>query len=307
MRILLTGGTGFIGSALTETLLASGNEAIILSRQAQDDRPQCRFVRTLDDIAPTEQLDAVINLAGASLAAHRWTVSYKREIVASRMDITRQILDLLARLNRPPQVLLSASAIGYYGHHGDECVTESSAVTPGFAQRLCSDWESLALQAQQLGVRVCLLRLGVVLDSDGGALAEMAKSFRFGVASWLGSGRQWLSWVHRQDVIRAIQFLLGRDDLQGPFNISSPEPVTGRDFARALQAHHRTLIRAGVPAPVMRLLVGEMAEELLLNGQRVIPERLQVAGFEFTYPHLQSALAAIYAGQTTLRTRSSSG
>lgn len=307
MRILLTGGTGFIGSALTESLLASGSEVMTLSRQVQDDRPQQRFVRSLDDIAATERLDAVINLAGASLAAHRWTAAYKREIVASRMDVTHQILDLLARLHRPPQVLLSASAIGYYGHHGDECLTESSAVTPGFAQTLCSDWESLALQAQQLGVRVCLLRLGVVLDSDGGALTEMAKSFRFGVASWLGSGRQWLSWVHRQDVIRAIQFLLGRDDLQGPFNITSPEPVTGRDFAGALRAHHRTLIRAGVPAPVMRLLVGDMAEELLLNGQRVIPERLQAAGFEFTFSDLQSALTAIYDGQTTLRTRSSSG
>ena len=195
-------------------------------------------------------------------------------------------------------MLLNASAIGYYGHHGDERLTESSAssaVTPGFAQALCSDWEALALQAQQFGVRVCLLRLGVVLDAGGGALAEMAKSFRFGIASWLGSGHQWLSWVHRQDVIRAIQFLLERDDLQGPFNITSPEPVTGRDFARALQAHHRTFIRAGVPAPVMRLLIGEMAGELLLNGQRVLPERLRAAGFDFIHADLESALRAIYA------------
>ncbi len=295
MRVLLTGGTGFIGSALTEALLASGSEVTILSRQARRDRPRCRYIRSLDDIAATGQLDAVINLAGASLAARRWTAAYKREIVASRVDITRQVLDLLARLKRPPAVLLNASAIGYYGHHGDERLTESSAVTPGFAQALCSDWESLALQAQQFGVRVCLLRLGVVLDSDGGALVEMAKSFRFGIASWLGSGRQWLSWVHRQDVVRAIQCLLARDDLQGPFNITSPEPVTGRDFARALQAHHRTFIRAGVPAPVMRLLVGEMAEELLLNGQRVLPERLRAAGFDFVHADLASALAAIYA------------
>ena len=149
---------------------------------------------------------------------------------------------------------------------------------------------------RQSGVRVCLLRLGVVLDSDGGALVEMAKSFRFGVASWLGSGQQWLSWVHRRDVIRAIQFLLARDDLQGPFNITSPEPVTGRDFATALQAHHRTFIRAGVPGPVMRLLVGEMAEELLLHGQRVVPQRLLAAGFDFAYPDLGSALRAIYVG-----------
>ena len=295
MHVLLTGGTGFIGTALIEALLAKGSAVTILSRKPQGDRPGCRFIQSLDEIAATEQIDAVINLAGASLAARRWTAAYKREIVASRMDTTRQVLDLLARLQRPPAVLLSASAIGYYGHHGDEYLTESSTVTPGFAQTLCGDWESLAMQAQQLGVRVCLLRLGVVLDSGGGALVEMAKSFRFGVASWLGSGQQWLSWVHRQDVIRSIQFLLGRDDLQGPFNITSPEPVTGRDFARVLQAHHRTFIRAGVPGPVMRLLVGEMAGELLLHGQRVLPQRLQAAGFDFTYPDIESALTAIYA------------
>lgn len=294
MRVLTTGGTGFIGAALTQALLDSGSEVTVLSRQVRDDRSRCRFIRSLDEIAPNGQFDAVINLAGASLAAQRWTADYKREIVASRMDTTRQLVDLLARLDRPPAVLLSASAIGYYGHHGDECLTESSQVSPGFAQTLCSDWESLALQAQQFGVRVCLLRLGVVLDSDGGALREMAKSFRFGVASWLGSGLQWLSWVHRLDVIRAILFLLKRDDLQGPFNITSPEPVTGRDFARALQMHHRTFVRAGVPAPVMRLLVGEMAGELLLNGQRVLPERLLAAGFDFIYPDLGSALRRIY-------------
>lgn len=294
MRVLLTGGTGFIGAALTDALLASGSELTIPSRSTQRDRPRCRFIRSLDQIAATEQFDAVINLAGASLAARRWSTVYKREIFASRMDTTRQVFDLLARLQHRPAVLLSASAIGYYGHHGDERLTESSATTPGFAQRLCSDWESLALQAQQFGVRVCLLRLGVVLDTGGGALAKMAQSFRFGVASWLGSGHQWLSWVHRQDVIRAIQFLLERDDLQGPVNITSPRPVTGRDFATALAVHFRTFIRAGVPAPVIRVLVGEMAEELLLNGQRVLPERLQTAGFTFAYPDLASALAAIY-------------
>lgn len=294
MRILVTGGTGFIGSALVAALQARGDELIILSRQARDSRPGCRFVRSLDEIPAGEEIDAIINLAGASLAARRWSAAYKREIVASRLDITASLLDLIRRLPRPPERMLSASAIGYYGHHGDDYLTESSAVTPGFAQQLCADWESLALQATQHGVRVCLLRLGVVLDRDGGALREMTQSFRFGVASWLGSGRQWLSWVHRQDVIRAILFLLGRDDLQGPFNITSPAPVTGRDFATALAAHHRTFIRAGVPGPVMRALVGEMAQELLLNGQRVVPERLRAAGFDFAYPELQSALAAIY-------------
>jgi uncharacterized protein (TIGR01777 family) len=317
MRILLTGGTGFIGTALADALIAGGCELIILSRGTHPDRTGCRFIRSLDEIPPTEPLDAVINLAGASLAAQRWSAGYKREIVASRTGVTRQLLDLFARLERPPEALLSASAIGYYGHHGDECLTETSPLTappgaslnaqavPGFAQRLCSDWEALALQASQYGVRVCLLRLGVVLDSGGGALLEMAKSFRFGVASWLGSGEQWLSWVHRQDVVRAIQFLLQRDDLQGPFNITSPVPVTARDFALALQAHHRTFIRAGVPGPVLRVLVGEMAGELLLSGQRVLPDALQSAGFTFTYTDIAAALEAIYEGGTALRTRKS--
>jgi uncharacterized protein (TIGR01777 family) len=303
MRIVLTGGTGFIGTALVTALVARGDELTILSRQVRHVRPGCRFVRSLDEIAAEQEIDAIINLAGAPLAARRWSAAYKREIVASRLDTTGRVLDLIRRLSRPPQTLLSASAIGYYGHHGDEPLTESSAATPGFAQQLCADWESLALRAQQQGVRVCLLRLGVVLDRDGGALQEMTRSFRLGVASWLGSGRQWLSWVHRQDVIRALLFLLGRDDLHGPFNITAPEPVTGRDFALALQSYHRTFMRVGVPASAMRLLLGEVAEELLLNGQRVLPERLQAAGFGFSYPDLESALAAIYATDVSRRLR----
>ncbi|MCB1703909.1 MAG: TIGR01777 family oxidoreductase [Halioglobus sp.] len=307
MQILLTGGTGFIGAALIPALLAGGHEVIVLSRRAHTDRSRCRYIQSLDEVSTQTRLGAVINLAGASLAARRWSADYKREIVDSRLDTTRQLLALFRRLEHCPRTLLSASAVGYYGHHGDDCLSESATVDPGFAQALCSDWESLARQAESLGVRVCLLRLGVVLDSGGGALEEMAKSFHFGVASWLGSGRQWLSWVHRQDVVRACEFLLEREALQGPFNITSPRPVTGRGLATALQAHFRTFIRAGVPAPVMRLLVGEMADELLLNGQRVVPERLQAAGFEFNYADIDSALAAIYCDHTTLRTRSSSG
>ncbi len=303
MRVLLTGGTGFIGSALIAALRARGDEVTTLSRQARDSQPGRRFVRSLDEISADQEIDVIVNLAGASLAARRWSAAYKREIVASRLETTGRVLDLIRRLSGPPQTLLSASAIGYYGHHGDEPLTETSAATPGFAQQLCADWESLALQAQQQGVRVGVLRLGVVLDHGGGALQEMTQSFRLGVASWLGCGHQWLSWVHRQDVIRAILFLLGRDDVQGPFNITAPEPVTGRDFATALQAHHRTFIRAGVPASVMHLLIGEMAEELLLNGQRVLPDRLQAAGFAFTYPNLESALAAIYTTNLGRRQR----
>jgi uncharacterized protein (TIGR01777 family) len=296
MQVLVTGGTGFIGQALVPALLDAGHSVILLSRQSHSDRPACRYVLSLDEIDPEESVNAVINLAGASLAARRWSASYKREIVDSRLQTTRDVVQLIERLAYPPEVLLSGSAIGFYGHGGDEVLTEAAApLNSGFAQRLCADWEAEALKAAQSGVRVCLMRIGVVLDNGGGALAQMAQSFRFGVGSWLGSGRQWLSWVHRADLVAAMLALLENPDLQGPFNLTAPEAVTGRGLCSALQAHHRTLFSAGVPGPVMRLLVGEMAGELLLEGQRVSPRGLLDAGFSFRYPDIDSALRAIYA------------
>ena len=295
MHYLITGGTGFIGGALIDALVADGHRATVSTRQSLADQSGCRYIADLAEIPADTRFDAVVNLAGASLAGSRWTRRYKQEIVASRLDTTREVVALCRRLDQRPGVLLSASAIGYYGHHGDELLDEDSAGTPGFSRTLCLDWENAALEAVQLGIRVCLLRLGVVLDRDGGAMVEMARPFRFGVANWLGSGRQWLSWVHRQDVVAAIGFLQDREDLSGPFNITAPEPVTSRGFCDAMKKHRRTLVTAPVPAPVMRLLVGEMADELLLNGQRVAPARLQAAGFEFQYPRLDGALADILA------------
>jgi uncharacterized protein (TIGR01777 family) len=293
MHILITGGTGFIGKALCPQLLRDGHQLTMLSRQSLPDTRGCRYIASLKDIPAAECIDAVINLAGASLADRRWTSAYKGEILASRLETTDALLHLLKRLKQKPSVLLSASAIGYYGHHGDEELDESGTVTAGFSQDLCQQWEHLALTSAELGVRVCLLRLGVVLDSGGGAFSQMAQSFNFGVASWLGSGKQWLSWVHRADVISAMLFLLQREDLEGPFNITAPHPVTNRGFCDDLKRHKRTLISAPVPAAVLRLLLGEMADELLLNGQRVLPVGLQQAGFNFAFPDLDTALADI--------------
>jgi uncharacterized protein (TIGR01777 family) len=290
MHILLTGGTGFIGTALCERLRQEGHQLTILTRRP---RPGQRYVTRLDEIDNDERIDAVINLAGASLAERRWTTAYKREIVASRLDTTRDLLDLVRRLAYKPHTLLSASAIGYYGHHGDEELDESGPCTPGFSQDLCRQWEELALEAADLGLRVCLLRLGVVFDRRGGAFARMALPFRFGMGNWLGSGRQWLSWVHRRDVIGAIVFLLQRSDLQGPFNITAPQPVTSRGFNDAMKRHRRVWLSAPLPAAMMRLAVGEMADELLLNGQRVLPAALRDAGFSFEFPDLDAALADI--------------
>tara|TARA_R110001599_G_scaffold353866_1_gene600955 strand:- start:75007 stop:75891 length:885 start_codon:yes stop_codon:yes gene_type:complete len=294
MHYLITGGTGYIGGALIPVLLADGHAVTVLSRQGMHDEESLRFVNSLDVITAGTRIDVVINLAGASLAGKRWTPAYKQEIFSSRLAITEGLLQLMARLDVAPEVLLSASAIGFYGHHGDEQLTEEGAVVPGFAHHLCRRWETAAMRATELGVRVCLLRLGVVLGQDGGALEEMARPYNFGVASWLGSGGQWLSWVHRRDAVAAIRFLQQHTEVSGPFNITAPEPVTSRGFCLAMKQCKRTFITLPMPAPVMRLLVGEMADELLLNGQRVLPSGLQAAGFGFAFPTLDAALADIF-------------
>lgn len=293
MHLLMTGATGFIGRPLCERLIGEGHRLTVLTRQTRVDTASCRYIDDLGVLNPGEHFDAVINLAGASLADRRWTPAYKQEIIASRMNTTAALLQLFSRLQNKPRILLSASAIGYYGHHGDEKLDESGSSTPGFAQDLCEQWETLALTASELGVRVCLLRLGVVLDRDGGAFAQMARPFSFGVANWLGDGDQWLSWVHRKDVIRAMAYLLERDDLEGAFNITAPEAVTSRGFCKAMKRYKRTLISVPVPAAIMSLMVGEMAQELLLNGQRVVPAALTQAGFTFEFPALDAALADI--------------
>lgn len=263
----------------------------ILTRRPPKEESAYRYISGFDDIDTTERLDAVINLAGASLAERRWTSAYKREILASRLETTRDLLDLLQRLVHKPRSLLSASAIGYYGHHGEEELDESGSCTPGFAQDLCHQWEDLALSAREQGVRVCLLRLGVVFDRDGGAFIRMALPFRFGMGNWMGNGRQWLSWVHRRDVVRAILFLLQQPELEGPFNITAPEPVTSRGFNDAVKRYRRLILSAPAPAALMRIVLGEMANELLLNGQRVVPAALKDAGFLFEFPDLDTALA----------------
>ncbi|QFU76118.1 TIGR01777 family protein [Halioglobus maricola] len=293
MRILVTGGTGFIGGALIPELTRQGHDILLLSRQVLPCDGVYPSVTSLDQISSSERIDAVINLAGASMAGQRWNTDYKRELVNSRIDVTKALVCLVERLETPPEVIVSASAIGYYGHHDDEKLREDSLPEAGFSQSLCQEWEDALDPAREAGIRVATLRLGVVLDAGGGAFEQMAGSFRLGVGTWLGSGRQWLSWIHRRDVVAAISYVLSDANLSGPFNVCAPEPVTSRDFARVLSKHYFTLASIPVPAFAARLLVGEMADELLLRGQRVIPQALQDAGFAFRYPTLDQAVAAI--------------
>lgn len=292
MHALVTGGTGFIGSALVPALIEQGCEVSVLTRQpkpmAKDvANGKLRFVQEIDSLGRSP--DAVINLAGASLAGKRWTESYKAEIRNSRIQFTHNLGQSLAARNFAPSVWINGSAIGYYGASLDRSFTESDKVGEGFAARLCSDWEQSAVAAAN-GARLCLLRLGVVLDRDGGAFTQMAQPFKFGLANWIGSGHQWLSWVHRDDVVSAILHLLNDNASSGAFNLTAPEAVTSRQFCAQMQKHYRTIAAMPMPGPVMRLLVGEMADELLLQGQRVIPDALLKAGFSFALTDLDSAL-----------------
>jgi uncharacterized protein (TIGR01777 family) len=293
MNILLSGGTGFIGTALVERLISSGHQVIILSRQTLSDHGSCRYVGDLDEIPADQPIDAIVNLAGASMAGKRWSVQYKQELLASRVETTRTLVQLCSRLEQAPHVFLSASAIGFYGPHANEVLDENGSSTSCFSSDLCQQWEAEAISANKHGLRVALMRFGVVLDREGGALDDMKRPFKMGVANWMGGGEQWLSWVHRADVIAAILFLLDRQDLSGPFNITAPESVTSRSFCAAMKKHYRTFVTLPVPAIVMRLLLGEVADELLLSGQRVFPAGLTAAGFKFSYPALDAALEDI--------------
>lgn len=293
-HILITGGSGFIGRALVASLHQQGCDVTVLTRSAMATAKklfhQAKPIESLQQFEPNQPLDGVINLAGASLAAKRWSERYKAEIVASRVETTAALTAWLQQRPQPPKVLLSGSAIGFYGPAGDEALTESSLGVDSFSHRLCRDWEEATAAVEQQGVRRIMLRTGVVLGREGGSLPEMQRSLLAKMVVHFGTGRQWLSWVHLHDYIKMVLWLLQRDDIAGPVNMTAPQPVTNYQFMATLKRVHRGWLQLPMPAVVARLLLGEMADELLLTGQRVIPQRLLEAGFEFDYPELEPAL-----------------
>lgn len=294
MKILVTGGTGFVGQSLCPALVADGHEVVILTRQSAPRLPQ----RGVSSVTRLDGLDAsefggVVNLAGAPIGDARWTESRKKLLLDSRVNTTVRLVEWMARAKRPPKVLVSASAVGYYGEQGDRSITEDTPPTPGFTHDLCAAWEREATKASELGVRVCLMRIGVVLDAGGGALAKMLPAFRMGAGGRLGSGNHWFPWIHRADVTAICQWLLGNDKALGAYNVGAPNPVTNAEFTRALG---RALGRPTVlpmPEAALKLLFGEMSE-LLLVSDRMLPKRLLDEGYEFRYPDLDGALAAIF-------------
>lgn len=292
-QVLVTGGTGFIGVLLVRALDEHGYRVLVLTRQQtlkRQEQSSVRYINSLDEIGNDDQLDSIINLAGESLAARRWSAQQKEKLISSRLDMTRHLFSLAQRLQHKPAVLINASAIGFYGPQGDQALDESAPPVGSFSQQLCQQWETAAQEFASLGTRICILRLGIVLGQDGGPFTELRKSFDFGVASQFADGRQWMSWIHRDDVIGIILFALKHAELDGPINTTSPEPVTNAQFCTVMQQHKRTFLRLRLPAFLLRALVGEMADELLLTGQRVVPKKLTESGYTFKYPDLQAAL-----------------
>ena len=302
MKMLVAGGTGFLGRELCAALVRGGHGVRAVSRSVDGARrvlPAGTEVVALPGTAAgwtavVEGCEAIVNLAGEPIAAGRWSEARKEAILASRVGTTRALVEGCAGASARPATLINGSAIGYYGDRGDETVNEASAPGHGFLARVCVEWEAAASGAEKLGMRVVRLRIGVVLGEGGGALQRMVVPFKAFLGGPLGTGRQWLSWIHRDDVIGLIQLALNDQGVHGALNLTAPDPRTMRDFSAALgRAMHRPSW-APVPGFVLRLAMGEMAD-MILGGQRVLPAVAEKVGYRFRYPKLEDALGAVLA------------
>lgn len=296
MRILFTGGTGFIGTELQHKLLADKHQLVVLTRKteqfANHPAEAIAAISSLDELANNEQFDAIINLAGEAIASQRWSPKRKEILLNSRLDTTQALLDFIARTEHKPECLINASAVGFYGDQGDAEVDESTVPNPDFGHQLCASWEALAQQAAQHSVRVCIVRIGLVVGADGGFLQRLLFPFKLGLGGPIGNGRQWMSWVHLDDLTELMLWLLRNQKTQGIYNGVAPRPVTNNEFTQILaKCLHRPAFLPA-PAPVLRLALGEMAG-LLLTGQRVHPRRALDQGFQFRFSQLEDALLDI--------------
>lgn len=296
MRVLISGASGLVGSALTDALRRAGHTVNRLVRSGGVGAPGDVGWDPLSkrmEIGGLEGVDGVVHLAGASIAEGRWTESRKQVLRASRVDATRHLVNGLARLGRPPKMLVSASAVGYYGDRGDEQLTEACAPGSDFLAQLARDWEAEALRAGQNGIRTVILRFGVILSARGGALPRMLLPFKLGAGGRLGSGRQWMSWLSLPEAVGFVRHALENAGLSGAVNAVAPSPVRNAEFTKVLGKVLRRPTLFPAPAFALKLALGEMAEALLLSSQRVIPARLQEQGYHFLHPELETALRAV--------------
>lgn len=293
MHILITGGTGLIGRQLCKALLAEGHELTVLSRSPASVPAKCgasvHAMAGLDDWRSDQVFDAVINLAGEPIVDARWTAQRKHALWDSRVSLTEDLVRRIAAARHKPVVLLSGSAVGYYGNRGDAVQDESAAAGEDFAAMLCKTWEKAALDAEKSGVRVCLLRTGLVLSHDKGLLGRMLLPFQLGMGARLGDGKQWMSWVHIDDYVGMLLSLLRNAQASGPYNMTAPQPVTNKEFTAALAKVLHRPAPFIIPAMLLKPVMGERAC-LLLEGQRVLPKKMAEAGYRFAFTNLADAL-----------------
>jgi uncharacterized protein len=294
--VLVTGATGFIGRRLVQALVTAGHDVIVLARspeKAATLTPPFRLITGPSQLPDDTHIDAIVNLAGEPVVNGLWTVAKRHKILASRLRMTGNVVRLIRRLAVKPAVLVNASAIGFYGAHEDEIITEANDGRPCFGHSVCGDWERAAVQAERFGVRVVRLRIGLVLGTEGGMLANLLVPFEYGLGGPIGSGRQWQSWIALDDMVRLIAHAIATPALAGAVNATAPEPVRNATFAHELgRALHRPVFLR-LPAAPLRLLGGDMVKDLLLSGARIVPEKALKSGFVFRYPTLPGALAAI--------------
>ncbi|TMU24431.1 TIGR01777 family protein [Halomonas sp. ATBC28] len=299
MRVLITGGSGFVGQRLCRQLVEQGHEVQVVSRsphQVRDRLPNNCDIRDSAQAFIESPPDALVNLAGEPIAAKRWSDEQKAKLINSRVSATEQLVALCEQLKangQPlPKVMVSGSAMGYYGDQGKRVVTEKTIPNDEFAHRLCKQWEAAAKPIEAMGVRLAIVRIGLVLEAGGGSLERMLPPFKWGLGGRFGSGEQFMPWIHRDDLVAAILFLINQEDLSGAFNGCAPHPVTNATFTKTLASHLNRPAIFPVPAFVLKAGFGEMSR-LLLTGADMRPVRLEEAGFSFQYPTLDKALEAI--------------
>ncbi|WP_299873926.1 TIGR01777 family oxidoreductase [uncultured Cocleimonas sp.] len=310
-RYLITGGSGFIGTELIKQLLLENHDVTVLTRNEvktakhfasvmdaeREDfqtKAKVKTISSLDSINPDQSFDVVINLAGQGIADKRWTDEVKQQLIDSRIKTTRALYEYLKEALIKPDVCISGSALGYYGlRETDENINESGETDNSFSSQLCQQWETEAQAIEALGIRTCYLRTGIVQGKGGGALAKMLPPFKMALGGPIGTGKQWMSWIHMDDLVGIIRYAIEHESISGPINGTAPEPVTNKEFSKTLGKVLKRPTIFPMPSFVVKLLFGQMGEELLLSGQKVIPEKICQAGYKFKYNNLADALANI--------------
>ena len=299
MKALITGANGLIGTELQKALKEKGWELLLASRSEPKDERHIKWTVEEgfrdEDLERLEGLDAVIHLAGENVAGLRWTDEKKKAIRDSRVLGTRTLIDAFTKLKNRPKTFLAGSAIGFYGNRGDDEMTEASPAGDGFLPKVCRDWEAESRRAEDLGIRTVLLRTGIVLSKDGGALGTMLLPFKMGVGGVVGSGKQWMSWISLEDQIQALMFVLENETIRGAVNLTSPNPVTNEQFTKTLGEVLYRPTFLPLPEFAVGMIFGEMGDALLLDSTKVQPKRLEDAGFEFKFPELKPAIEAAVA------------